>query len=359
MTAETTICQPDMTTKTAIPGASASAAALQEYLLQGVSRTFALTIPQLPNGLNEAVANGYLLCRIVDTIEDDPALSAEQKRQIAQQYVQVVAGESDAQAFAQTLAPLLSGATLPAEHELVLLTPEVIRITHSLTDPQREALTHCVRVMAEGMIYYQEQDTSKGLATLAEMETYCYYVAGVVGEMLCKLFCAYSPQIELQRDELLALSVTFGQGLQMTNILKDIWDDHARGACWLPQDVFSRYDFDLSALEAGQNDKGFEQGLEELIGIAFHCLQQGLEYTLLIPRHETGIRKFCYWSIGMAVSTLARVNRKRDFSQGKQVRITRNNVRLTIATGKLATRSDFLLRLLFRIAGRGLPVNGR
>jgi hypothetical protein len=38
---------------------------LQAKLLQGVSRTFALTIPQLPAGLNRVVSNAYLLCRSV------------------------------------------------------------------------------------------------------------------------------------------------------------------------------------------------------------------------------------------------------------------------------------------------------
>ena len=35
------------------------------------------------------------------------------------------------------------------------------------------------------------------------------------------------------------------QGLQMTNILKDIWDDHKRGACWLPSDHFKKHGIDI------------------------------------------------------------------------------------------------------------------
>ena len=35
-----------------------------------------------------------------------------------------------------------------------------------------------------------------------------------------------------QRAELHDLGVSFAQGLQMTNILKDVWEDRARGACW-------------------------------------------------------------------------------------------------------------------------------
>ena len=41
-------------------------------LLRRVSRTFALSIELLPTELREAVCVAYLLCRIVDTIEDDP-----------------------------------------------------------------------------------------------------------------------------------------------------------------------------------------------------------------------------------------------------------------------------------------------
>ena len=42
----------------------------QDQILPHVSRTFALTIPQLPADLRTAVTCAYLLCRIADTIED-------------------------------------------------------------------------------------------------------------------------------------------------------------------------------------------------------------------------------------------------------------------------------------------------
>ncbi|MFU8831083.1 MAG: squalene/phytoene synthase family protein, partial [Wenzhouxiangella sp.] len=51
-----------------------TATCFQDRILPGVSRTFALTIPCLPEPLKIAVTNAYLLCRIADTIEDDPTL---------------------------------------------------------------------------------------------------------------------------------------------------------------------------------------------------------------------------------------------------------------------------------------------
>ena len=103
---------------------------------------------------------------------------------------------------------------------------------------------------------FQQIDTSAGLEDMAEVDRYCYHVAGVVGEMLTELFCDYSAEMNDRRDELLPLAVSFGQGLQRTNILKDIWEDRRRGACWLPRDIFLRAGFDLSSLCPGQNDPG-------------------------------------------------------------------------------------------------------
>ncbi len=58
--------------------------------------------------------------------------------------------------------------------------------------------------------------------------------------MLTELFCEYSPALARNRAALQGIAVSFAQGLQMTNILKDVWEDRSRGACWLPQEVFTR-----------------------------------------------------------------------------------------------------------------------
>ncbi|MEQ1778671.1 MAG: squalene/phytoene synthase family protein, partial [Nitrosomonas sp.] len=91
----------------------------QDDILRGVSRTFALTIPQLPEALRRVIGNAYLLCRITDTIEDDNALSSEQTRQLSQMFSEVVCGNVSAQLFADQLYPLLSNHTIPAEHDLI------------------------------------------------------------------------------------------------------------------------------------------------------------------------------------------------------------------------------------------------
>ncbi len=168
---------------------------LQHRLLAGVSRTFALTIPQLPEPLCHAVSNAYLLCRIVDTIEDEPALPTAHKRRFCVQFADTVAGRHSPQVLADELCPLLSEQTLAAEHMLVRLIPRVVGITHRLTERQRRPIERCVAVMADGMAEFQAGAGPEGLSDLPALDRYCYYVAGVVGEMLTELFCDYSPAI--------------------------------------------------------------------------------------------------------------------------------------------------------------------
>jgi farnesyl-diphosphate farnesyltransferase len=327
----------------------------QAHILQGVSRTFALTIPILPPTLSRAIANAYLLCRIADTIEDDAGLTFAAKGEFSALFLAGVRGDNDGTEFANSLAKVLAPHNSSAERDLITNTARVLRITHSLNPTQREALARCVRVMVEGMVFYQGQETLDGLADQRAMDQYCYYVAGVVGEMLTELFCEYVPALQSRRAELMRLGVSFGQGLQMTNILKDIWDDRARGACWLPRDGFLSAGIRLSDLQPGRGGDVMAEELRKLVGTAHGHLRNALSYTLAIPTSEAGIRKFCLWALGMAVLTLRKVNANPWFTDGQQVKISRRSVKCTIAATTLTARHDAALQALFKLASLGLP----
>jgi farnesyl-diphosphate farnesyltransferase len=324
-------------------------------MLAGVSRTFALTIPQLPEALRDVVSNAYLLCRIVDTIEDEPGLSADQKRSLCALFLTILETDKDPALLISELAPKLTHHAIPAEHELIRQLDRVVAITKSFAPPQRQALIRCVRIMSEGMIYFQENAKPEGLENQAEMDKYCYHVAGIVGEMLTDLFCYYSEEINQQREQLFQLSSSFGQGLQMTNILKDIWDDQERGACWLPRDLFEEKGLKLTEISSLANHPKYQSGLEHLLGVAHYHLENALRYTLLLPAKEKGIREFCLWALGMAMLTLRKIHRNPGFTEGSQVKISRNSVKATIAITGMAVSQNSLLKLLFRILGSSLP----
>jgi farnesyl-diphosphate farnesyltransferase len=328
---------------------------LQQRLLPGVSRTFALTIPQLPTGLREVVVNAYLLCRLVDTIEDDPQLAPADKAALMAEMLRALEDDASAAALVQHLVPRLSSAMSPAEHELVANASAILRITASFPELQQRAVVRCVSKMARGMPEFQRQRSLNGLPTLRDLDSYCYVVAGVVGEMLTELFCDHSPELAARRPAMMTLAVRFGQGLQMTNILKDIWEDRDANSCWLPRNVFADIPGGLAQAMARREAATLTAGIDYLIAVARGHLAAALRYAQLLPKSDPGIRRFCLWPIGMAVLTLRKIHSQSGFTSGQQVKISRGAVRSTVLACDLALRSNRALGLLFAAATCGLP----
>jgi farnesyl-diphosphate farnesyltransferase len=173
--------------------------------------------------------------------------------------------------------------------------------------------------------------------------------------MLTELFCDYSEEIAKNRAPMLTLAASCGQGLQMTNILKDIWEDRSRNVCWLPKDVFRQYGFDLKNLSKDGYQESFGKGLTELIGVTNTHLHNALTYTLLIPKHEQGIRRFCFWAFNMALLTLRKINSNPAFTSGRRVTISRRTLKTAIFFSNLSLVSDRLTRALFALSSIGLP----
>jgi len=330
--------------------------AYQATVLPLVSRTFALTIPQLPPGLVDVVGNAYLLCRLADTIEDDAEMDSEIKSAFMSEFLAVIDRKMDAEDFVRRLVPKLSLQTPAAERDLVANTAIVVRITSTFSATRRKAVIRCVTTMCKGMPEFQDHNTLDGLPGLVDLDRYCYFVAGIVGEMLTDLFCEHCPELEERRDEMMALAVCFGQGLQMTNILKDIWEDRESNTCWLPRSLFTNIDGGLSQAMRSRNSAAITEGVEELVGIAHAQLKAALKYTQLIPKSEPGIRRFCLWAIGMAILTLKKIHNNPGYTSGTEVKISRRAVKATVFACDIAQHSNRALTLLFDIASRGLPL---
>ena len=327
----------------------------QDYILQGVSRTFALTIPQLSKDLVQVVGNAYLWCRMADTIEDDPQVSLALKGQFSHQLTGLLESQESTAAWAAELQRQLHRDTAPAELDLIANSQRILNLFRSFSPTQQSIIQQCVATMVQGMMHYQAHQPRSGLPNIPALNDYCYHVAGIVGEMLTLLYCDYSSKLRHSQAQLMPLAVSFGQGLQMTNILKDIWQDQDREICWLPQDVFSKYNIELQALSKQRTNPDFHRGVRELVAIAHGHLQDALSYTLMIPKAEQGYRNFCLWAIGMALLTLKNINKQPDFQQSSQIKISHNKVKIIFVVTRFIGRSNGLVKLFFKRVARGLP----
>lgn len=329
--------------------------AYQEAALPGVSRTFALTIPQLPKALRDTVTNAYLLCRIADTLEDHSRLEPGGKQDLFVALQEVLQGQREAPSLAHEVESVLAPSTPTAERDLVLSLPRVVSVTAGLDQEHREAVIRCVSIMGGGMARFQRLKSPAGLPDRATFESYCYYVAGVVGEMLTDLFAMEVEGIAQQRDEMMELGRRFGLGLQATNVIKDVWDDRARGLCWLPRDVFADVGCDLEPDEEWSKDPAFSKGIVRMVAIGTEHMEAARSYINNLPTSEPGIRRFCAWAATMSFATLRRILKRPGFDSAEKVKISRRQVRRLAAWSNYGAEHEGAMRMVLAWSSRGLP----
>jgi farnesyl-diphosphate farnesyltransferase len=304
----------------------------QRAILESVSRTFALTIPLLPANLEKVVGNTYLLCRIVDTIEDAVCIDPKTKQVLSTLFVKTVLDSSYSEEFVKESLIALLHHPNHDEKDLIKNIPRILRVLQSCDEKQRHAVAQCVQIMSEGMSYFHVRQNQVGLEDLKEFEKYCYVVAGVVGEMLTTVFALHSAAFAKAISGKESLAIAFGQALQMTNILKDSPEDRLRGVSWKP--------------------KGIDQ--TELLVIAHQKLEDSLRYIYCIPKSEPGIRQFCFLAFGLAVLTLKQIAKRHQFQESAEVKLTRAQVSRFYIFTKIAVHSNFLMGLFFRLQGGAL-----
>lgn len=264
-------------------------------ILPHVSRTFALTIPYLPAPLDHHVGVGYLLCRMADTIEDEPAWSGEARARAFDLLATAVAAPEEratARALADAANSIADGdCGAESTDHLLQRAESVLGVFASFPPQTRAPIADCVTEMISGMrrtpAAREGEAVRRVCASIEELEQYCHYVAGVVGIMLTRLF-----DVELGAAGAFATPARieqgrrFGLGLQLTNILVDQAADADRGKRYLP----------------GDDDTA-------VIGRAVEHLRQALDYSLAIPADREGIRAFCLLPLFFALRTLRAVVR--------------------------------------------------
>jgi farnesyl-diphosphate farnesyltransferase len=268
---------------------------LQE-LLQKTSRTFALTIPLLPEPTRTEVGVAYLLFRIIDTFEDASLWPPERRLEALADFVSLMES-ADVQRATATSARW--AADPPLEHagylELISLTPRVFAWHRQLRPEAGEQIgRHLIRT-AKGMADFVGRTNGEGvlwLDTLEDLREYCFAVAGIVGQMLTELYLLGCPSLASVAAELRIRAARFGEGLQLVNILKDAQPDAAEGRVYLPRqltlaEVFALAQSDLAVaveyteiLRSAQADFGV---------VAFNALNARLATATLGVLRDQGL----------------------------------------------------------------------
>ncbi len=273
-------------------------------MLPAVSRTFALGIQTLPGPYESWITIGYLLCRIVDTIEDTPGLCWTERSDLF--------GRFDAALLSGDAQPFLDKCTvLPdsPEGQLARHLHRVLNPLNECPEPVRTAIQHWVGEMTTGMATYaRRHDTAKEPPTtlydVEDLQRYCWYVAGTVGHLLTDLFAHAHPDVADAEPVLRQHATGFGLLLQMTNIIKDVTDDWERGWCFVPTDIQSGHGIQPQHLLAPENQAAALSAIDTINRLARSHFADAVAYVAALPATAVDYRRFCLFPMLLAAKTL-------------------------------------------------------
>jgi phytoene synthase len=162
----------------------------------------------LPRKKRDAMAALYAFCRAVDDVADEDAAPVAERR------AELAAWREDIRRACGNQPPEF---VLNQEFQPII---RQFRLPFGLFD---ELIQGC-----EMDLHTLRYDTT------ADLELYCYRVASVVGLLSIEIFGYQAPAT---RD----YAVYLGKALQLTNILRDVKNDAARGRIYLPRSELDKF----------------------------------------------------------------------------------------------------------------------
>lgn len=212
-----------------------------DALLRTASRSFYLSIRLLPARLRRPVGLAYLLARASDTVADTAAVPVAQRQamlaclgdafQLAGPTAEL-AGLADA--FARRQSDPQEQALI---HHLNEALAQLSRLnTADLRDVQA-VLSRIVDGQTLDLRLFPASASPHAMPDAATLNAYTYLVAGCVGEFWTDLCVRHlAGYAQLAPAEMRALGRSFGCGLQLVNIVRDVGADLAAGRCYFPAD---------------------------------------------------------------------------------------------------------------------------
>jgi farnesyl-diphosphate farnesyltransferase len=321
-------------------------------ILKHVSRSFYLTLWVVPVKVRDQLGLAYLFCRAADTIADTDLIPSTERLKLLflfREQFQSVAVSGEAIAEIQNSRVHLQEN--PAERTLLARLTDCFHIFEHFSRQDQNRIRKLVATLTKGM----EMDLTsfptegavsfKALPSGNELDQYCYYVAGVVGEFWTRMIMGHFESLEgWEEARMCKLGVHFGKGLQMTNILKDLAKDLAKGRCYLPQNMLDEFKIDPESLKKAESVSSLKPLLAALIRLTLYHLEGGWQYILAIPRREVRLRLACLWPHLFAVRTLDRIYHANDLLNPRAtVKISRREVYITMLLTTLLVFSNRLL----------------
>lgn len=301
--------------------------------VQGVSRTFALTIDALDEPMSTHICLGYLLCRVADTIEDANHIPPDAQADLLRTYDAAI--DSDADTDIDAFRTAVDSWLPPREEQsddwtVVDESPRIAVAFGDLPADVQDAIIPPVRELIEGMAMFVERHADAGglrIDDSDELEEYCYYAAGTVGTLITNLLTRGDIAADT-RKQLYDTAVDFGLLLQLVNISKDVYDDYTEeNNVYLPAEWLAEEGIEQDAVVDPANRDDAATVVSRTVSHARSFLDDAERYLQAMPlRHGNTMAA---WGVPflLAVGTLRELrDRPEDALTDRGVKISRQEV---------------------------------
>lgn len=311
-------------------------------LLKGVSRSFFITIKALPGSLRRPIGLAYLLARASDTIADSSECLVSIRMEALRAFVPALLHEHE-ELF--TLAGEIRPAS-SSERYLLGQIARVFALLDRLSSSDRDEIITLLRKITRGqeldLLRFPDRARVRALDSGAELDEYTYLVAGCVGEFWTRLCAAHLPRYSrVDLDTLAQLGRSFGQGLQLVNILRDFPEDLANGRCYLPMSELRPLGI-LSPEELCDNLRLAAPVYEAWRQKALLHHSRAREYIESIRPWRIRFACLVPWALG--VRTLNLIAEQSPLDRGPRVKVSRGEVSRIIRRAFFAAISDRSIR---------------
>jgi farnesyl-diphosphate farnesyltransferase len=191
--------------------------------------------------MRPATSTGYLLARASDTLADTAAIPVDDRLELLDGFAAKLVGK-DSLWRRDKLKSFIARQENESERVLLERLDECFDALAALDALQADAVRDVIATIISGqrldLIRFDDATrlVPKSLRTEEELEDYCYRVAGCVGGFWTRIgFLTLGEKFsDSKPEDLDALGVRYGMGLQLVNILRDLPEDLAMGRCYLP-----------------------------------------------------------------------------------------------------------------------------
>lgn len=273
-------------------------------ILKKVSRSFALTIPMLDEGLYKPIMVTYLQDRLLDNFEDEVQdISLAQRKYFMDLVVDVF--DPDNSEPETSVRKIQDQSSLFADKALARLTENthLLREAYEVLDENIQEISYKWLVeMNKGMQTYLEKEVN----SFSELDEYCYYVAGTVGGFLTETIIYRQKLNEDSSQILLDNFKDAGLFLQKVNIIRDIKiDAENRDKNYWPLESLG---ISLKQLLDRENEQEALRCLQVMIEDVSRHIPGLLRYYEALPDSIPGYKKFFSLNNALGLATLEKMN---------------------------------------------------